>query len=226
MVRLEAFGRDLARSRAIMTRMRLRLPFLAGCTVLALMLLAACGGGSNAPATPPASSPTAPASLSATTTAPAGSMTLTSAAFAAGASIPADFTCDGQGASPPLAWTGVPATAKALALIVDDPDASASGFVHWVVYALPPEMTSFAATISPKPAVLPGGLIEGVNGAGKLGYTGPCPPAGQQHHYNFHLYALDAALVLPPGKTRAEVESAMAGHTIAQATLTGLYQRR
>jgi len=153
-------------------------------------------------------------------------LTLTSAAFAAGASIPADFTCDGQGGSPPLAWTGVPATAKALALVVEDPDASGGGFVHWVVYAIPPEVSSLAAGISPKPGVLPAGLIEGVNGSGKLGYAGPCPPAGQQHHYNFHLYALDASLGLPPGKTRVDVEAAIAGHTIGQATLTGLYKRQ
>lgn len=206
--------------------MRQRLSLLVCCAIGILALASACGGGGGA-ANPSASSPAAGSPLAAATgTAVPGSLTLTSAAFANGLSIPADFTCDGRGASPPLAWTGVPAAAKALVLVVEDPDAAGGGFVHWVVYAIPPELTSFAAGISPKPGVLPAGPIEGVNGAGKIGYTGPCPPAGQQHHYNFHLYALDAPLALAPGKTRGDVEAAIAGHTIEQAMLTGLYKRQ
>ncbi len=207
--------------------MQRRLSILACYVIGVLVLSVACGGGSTGSGSPQASSTTVGSpSVIATGTASPGALTLTSAAFANGLGIPADFTCDGRGTSPPLAWTGVPAAAKALALVVEDPDAADGGFVHWVVYAIPPELNSFAAGISPKPGVLPAGPIEGVNGAGKIGYTGPCPPAGQQHHYNFHLDALDAPLVLSPGKTRADVEAAIVGHTIGQATLTGLYKRQ
>src|SRR5437763_714320 len=63
---------------------------------------------------------------------------VTSGAFAEGELIPAQFTCAGANVSPPLAWTDVPAEAKALALVVDDPDAPRGTWVHWVVYNLPP----------------------------------------------------------------------------------------
>jgi len=212
-------------ARAIIEAMARRF-LVAACGLIALVFSAACGGGVTAPGGT-ASSPTTPTQGShlATGTVPAATLTLTSAAFADGATIPADFTCDGGGSSPPLAWTGVPGAAKALAIVLEDPDAP-GGYVHWVVYAIPPSPASVSAGISPKPGVLPAGLIEGVNGSGKLGYTGPCPPAGQQHHYNFHLYALDAPLALPPGKTAADLQAAIAGHTISQATLTGLYRRQ
>jgi Raf kinase inhibitor-like YbhB/YbcL family protein len=198
---------------------------IACCIFVGAAFMAACGGGSAAPTAVP--SPTVTSlSGTATRTVPAGQLTLTSAAFADGSTIPADFTCDGPGASPPLAWTGVPTNAKALALVLQDPDAAGGGYVHWIVYAIPPAMSSLAAGISPKPGVLPAGPIEGVNGSGKIGYTGPCPPAGQQHHYTFQLFALDAALSLPPGRTAADVEAAVAGHILAQATLIGLYKRQ
>ena len=50
-------------------------------------------------------------------------MELTSSAFARDTDIPSLYTCEGRDQSPPLAWSGVPAGAKSLALIVDDPDA-------------------------------------------------------------------------------------------------------
>ena len=205
----------------------------------AMLIPSACGGDDGAPT----ATPTAPlASSSASVTAspslgspsPTGSpvtpaasatLTLTSTAFASGASIPAGYTCDGAGGSPPLAWAGVPSAAKGLVLILDDPDAPGV-FVHWVAYAIPADKTGFEAAVSPKAGgQLPYGQ-EGTNGAGRPGYTGPCPPKPQEHHYSFRLYAVDAPVVLGPGaNAKADVEKAMAGHIIAQAELVALYKR-
>ena len=55
--------------------------------------------------------------------------------------IPARFTCEGADVSPPLVWEGVPAKAKSLALIIDDPDAPDPAspqmtWVHWVLFTI------------------------------------------------------------------------------------------
>ena len=145
--------------------------------------------------------------------------TLTSPAFAAGAAIPARFTCDGADVSPPLAWTGAPATTRSLVLSVRDPDAR--DFVHWVAYEIP------GATDGSLPEAIArsaSSLKQGRNDFGKDGYGGPCPPSGT-HHYVFRLAALDATLGLGDGKKAADVEAAMKGHVLATAELTGTYKR-
>ena len=204
----------------------------------AIPIAAACGGGDGTPAPTPAlssSSVTPPASPSVAaasptpivaTPVPSGAMTLTSSAFANGGSIPVAYTCDGAGSSPPLSWSGVPAAAKGLVLILDDPDAPGGVFVHWVAYAIPVDKSGFEAGVSPKVGgQLPYGQ-EGTNGAGRAGYTGPCPPKPQEHHYSVRLYAVDTPMVLAPGaNAKADVEKAMAGHVVAQAELVALYKR-
>ena len=154
-------------------------------------------------------------------------LTLTSPAFPAGGPIPARFTCDGDDASPPLAWSGVPTGARSLVLIVDDPDAPdpaapKTTWVHWVVFNLP-------ATTSELPADaartgLPAGVGIARNGWGKRGYGGPCPPIGR-HRYFHKLYALDAPLPPLPDGGKEEVEAAMEGHILERAELVGTYQR-
>jgi hypothetical protein len=143
---------------------------------------------------------------------------LTSSAFTEGSTIPKKYTCDGEDISPALEWSGVPQGTKSLALIVDDPDAPVGTFVHWVLYDIPADAT---------------GLPEGVTGTGtlgkssfgKTGYGGPCPPKGPAHRYYFKLYALDTALGLKAGSTKAEVEKAMQGHILAQGQVMGKYSR-
>jgi Raf kinase inhibitor-like YbhB/YbcL family protein len=154
-------------------------------------------------------------------------LTLTSPAFTHQGSIPAKYTCDGDDVSPPLAWTGVPAGAKSLALIVDDPDAPdpkapKRTWVHWVLYNLPAADSSL--TEAADAGRLPTGAREGTNDWPRVGYGGPCPPIGR-HRYFFKLYALD--LVLPDlGKaTKGDVEKAMQGHVLEKAELMGTYQR-
>jgi Raf kinase inhibitor-like YbhB/YbcL family protein len=157
-----------------------------------------------------------------------GGMEISSTAFAHGEAIPAKHTCEGGDVSPPLAWTGVPAGAKSLVLIVDDPDAPDPAaprmtWVHWVLYNLPPSAAGLPE--GARGASLPADTKEGTNDFQTTVYGGPCPPIGR-HRYFHKLYALDT--VLPDlGKPRkAEVERAMKGHVIAEAQLVGTYQKR
>jgi hypothetical protein len=151
------------------------------------------------------------------------SLELTSSAFADGGAIPRQYTCEGRDVSPPIAWSGVPAGAKSLALIVDDPDAPdpaapKTTWVHWVLYDIPP-----AADGIGEGARTPAGAKDGLNDWDRSGWGGPCPPIGR-HRYFFKLYALDAVLGLER-PTKAQLESAMRGHVIAQAQLIGTYQK-
>ena len=153
------------------------------------------------------------------------SLSLTSPAFADNAAIPGKYSCDGQNTSPELKWSGAPSGAKSLALIMHDPDAPrAGGFTHWVIFNIPPTAKGLTEAM-PKQAQLTDGTVQGNNGRGEPGYTGPCPPAGPAHHYEFKLYALDRLLILGIGSTKDEIEAAMAGHILAQTQLTGLFQR-
>ena len=154
-------------------------------------------------------------------------LALTSPAFAAGGDIPSHLTCEGSDTSPPLAWTGVPAGTRSLALIVDDPDAPDPAapkmtWVHWVLYNIPSSSTGLPQGISPNE--LPAGTLEGVSDFKRTGYGGPCPPIGR-HRYFHKLYALDTVLpnLKKPGKT--DVEKAMKGHVVEQAVLVGTYQK-
>ena len=154
--------------------------------------------------------------------------TLTSSAFAAGAEIPARHTCQGNDRSPPLAWSGLPADTKSLALIVDDPDAPDPAapkrvWVHWLAYGLAPDLAGLpegAGNGAP-----PAGASWALTDAATLGYHGPCPPIGR-HRYFFRLHALDTRLPsLGPRARRAELERAMAGHVLGTAELMGTYQK-
>jgi hypothetical protein len=146
---------------------------------------------------------------------------LASTAFKEGEAIPRGYTCDGANVSPPLEWTGVPKTAKTIAIIADDPDAPAGIWVHWVLYNLPADGLGLIEN-TPQTETLNGGGVQGKNDFGKIGYGGPCPPSGT-HHYFFKFYAVDLELPLKPGATKTEVEKAMEGHIVAEAQLMGTY---
>jgi Raf kinase inhibitor-like YbhB/YbcL family protein len=154
-------------------------------------------------------------------------LNLTSTAFAHEGEIPKIHTCEGQDVSPPLAWSGVPAKAKSLVLIMDDPDAPDPAapkmtWVHWVLYDISPSATGLPQGVSPEE--LPGGTLQGISDFKRTGYGGPCPPIGR-HRYFHKLYALD--VVLPDLKKphKPDVEKAMKGHIIGQAVLIGTYQK-
>jgi Raf kinase inhibitor-like YbhB/YbcL family protein len=144
--------------------------------------------------------------------------------FPIGADIPEQFTCKGEDRSPALEWSDAPAAAKSLALIVDDPDAPAGTWVHWVVFNIPARAHALPGGVEKKEQ-LPDGTRQGRNDFGRVGYNGPCPPPGKSHRYFFKLYALDGALGLAPGATKSDVERAMQGHVLAHAEWMGKFRR-
>lgn len=146
---------------------------------------------------------------------------ITSSAFKDGAPIPKKYS---GSISPPLRWTGVPDGTKSLALICDDPDAPMGTWVHWVLYALPPDLNELPEGV-PAVETLEGGGDHGTNDFKGLGYGGPSPPPGKPHRYYFKLYALDIELDLGPGARKKDVVKAMKGHILAQGELMGTYQR-
>lgn len=172
--------------------------------LLLYLLLAGCQAGEEAEETPQGETEM--------------TIQLTSNAFSEGKNIPRKHTCDGENLSPQLSWSGVPANAQSLALIMDDPDAPGRTFVHWVLFDIPPTVTE-----------LPEGVqnigVPGSNSYRKNVYNGPCPPPGPAHRYFFKLYALDKQLKLAPGATKADLEAAMQGHILAWGQLMGKYGR-
>jgi Raf kinase inhibitor-like YbhB/YbcL family protein len=153
-------------------------------------------------------------------TAPPGepAMKISSPAFAMNQPIPPKYTCDGDDVNPPLAIQGVPAEAKSLALIVDDPDAPGRTWVHWAVWNIPPTTTAIPENSVPNRA------MQGTNDFGKTRWGGPCPPGGM-HHYRFRAFALKAAPNIPAGSKVAELAKAMQGSILAEAEWIGTYSR-
>jgi len=163
-------------------------------------------------------------------------MTTSSSAFKHNEFIPRRYTCDGDDINPPLTISGVPANAKSVALLVDDPDAprgtlrpgSGQAWVHWTVWNIDPKTASIPENGLP-PGVNLGDVIlgpqEGTTDFGRPGYGGPCPPSGT-HRYLFKIYALDEALPdLDSRARKADLEAAMQGHILDRAELIGLYKR-
>ncbi|HEX4103957.1 MAG TPA: YbhB/YbcL family Raf kinase inhibitor-like protein [Candidatus Paceibacterota bacterium] len=146
-------------------------------------------------------------------------MILTSPSFEDGGEIPKKFTCDGGDINPELSIQNVPEDAESLAIIMHDPDAPREGgFTHWVVWNIVP------TTAVIKEESTPPGSVEGLNGAKKSGYMGPCPPSGT-HHYEFHIYALDTILELPESADKAALEREIKKYLIEEAVLAGVYSR-
>jgi Raf kinase inhibitor-like YbhB/YbcL family protein len=149
---------------------------------------------------------------------------LTSPAFGHDRELPERYTADGDDMSPPLAWSGIPADTKELALVCEDPDADVGVLTHWVVYGMSPEITSLPEGV-PRAAIVedPVELVQGLNEFDEAGYSGPSIAEERgPHRYFFRLLALDAELDLPPGVTRADLRRATKGHIIATAELVGI----
>lgn len=153
-------------------------------------------------------------------------MIISSTAFDIGAEIPEKYTCEGEDISVPLTWSGVPPSAKSLALIVDDPDAPDPEapkmvWVHWVLYNIPVSAAGLVQGVKE----LPIETGEGSNDWNRTGYGGPCPPIGR-HRYFHKLYALDTVLPDLGSPTKDELLAAMKGHIVAQAELMGTYEKK
>jgi Raf kinase inhibitor-like YbhB/YbcL family protein len=146
--------------------------------------------------------------------------TLRSEAFGPGQELPGRFSAKGGNLSPPLSWTGVPGTARSLALIVEDPDApTPKPFVQWLVYSISPLADGF-------PEGAAHGALEGKNSLMKGGYAGASPPKGDRpHRYHFQLFALDRDLSLPAGLGRGALLAALRDHVLAATECVATFAR-
>ncbi len=155
-------------------------------------------------------------------------LSIASSAFADSERVPVRFTGDGDDVSPPLTWSNLPANARELALIVDDPDApTPEPWVHWIIYKIPTSESGLAENVDKTVTLTkPTGALQGKNSWGRIGYGGPAPPPGHGvHHYHFKLYALDTTLSVSSGLDKQGLLAAMKGHVVAEAELVGTYQR-
>jgi len=147
------------------------------------------------------------------------SLTVTSKSFPSGGTVPVDYTCDGADRSPQLTWSAPPPGTKSLAIVTDDPDAPGGDFTHWIVFDLRPD--ALAIPEGGDPTEL-GGVL-GLNGFNRIGYSGPCPPRMEIHHYFFRVFALDAPLSAKPGANRDTIDAAMSSHVLAEGALMGTF---
>ena len=154
-------------------------------------------------------------------------LTVTSKAFGDGAAIPLKYADYGEKISPDISWAGLPPTARALVLLMEDPDArEPKPFVHWVLYNVPVSVKGLPESIPGTPR-LPefGGALQGRNSRGTTGYFGPRPPKGDPpHHYHVQIFAIDAPLALDPGATASAVLAALQGHVVARGALVGTFR--
>src|SRR3954468_21411705 len=194
---------------------------------MAVLLITACAtvvslnaqqrGGGGAPPPPP--------------------MTMTVAGFSDGGQIPVKYSqaapgvAPGEGVSPAITWTNVPAGTQSFVLNMHDMDVARNKTTddqaHWIVWNIPSTATGLPEGV-PKGAQPADGPHQ-FSPTGQM-YRGPGAPAsGPQHHYMFELFALDTKLDVAPAadafETRANVVKAMQGHILAKAVYGGLFRR-
>jgi Raf kinase inhibitor-like YbhB/YbcL family protein len=135
--------------------------------------------------------------------------------------------CAGQNISPAISWSGAPKNTKSFALSIYDPDApTGSGFWHWVVFNIPPDVTSLPKNAGdPKANLMPAGVVQTHNDYGGVGYGGPCPPKGDKpHHYHITVFAVDVDKIsADESSTPAVVGFNLHFHSLAKGVLTGVY---
>jgi Raf kinase inhibitor-like YbhB/YbcL family protein len=149
---------------------------------------------------------------------PEAVMELGSPDLSNGGPMPPRFTCDDVGHSPGFRISGVPKAAKSLVLIMDDADAPGGTLCHWLLWNLDPALRDISTNS------VPNGAVQGLNDFKKNAYGPPCPPSGE-HRYYFRLYAVDSAVTLPATARRADLEKALRGHILKEATLMVRYAR-
>jgi Raf kinase inhibitor-like YbhB/YbcL family protein len=149
--------------------------------------------------------------------------TLAIKAFANGENIPNDFTCEGNDISPALAWSGEPPGTQSFALIMDDADAPAGTWNHWLLWDIPSEVH-----LIPQHYQAARPVHSGMNDFGKTGFGGPCPPKRNgPHRYFFRLYALDSpTLALSEGAHRKELDHAIKRHQLGVTEYMGRFERK
>lgn len=151
--------------------------------------------------------------------------------FNKGQVLPDKYTCAGANISPAIHWKGAPPKTKTFALLCEDPDAPMQTWVHWVIFNIPvsinaPNFTYELAEGYPRTETQGNGIIQGTNDFKKIGYDGPCPPAGGPHRYYFELYALDCSLHLGAGALKSQVMGAMKGHILEKTQIMGTFRKK
>jgi len=197
------------------------------CLILLLILASVlwlCGCTTPQPISAPQSPSTAVTTP--VTNSPAtgkGSFSVRVDALATGAVLPEAYTCTGAGESPAVSWENVPQGTKSFVLIVDDPDAPAGTFTHWLVYNIPQDIRQIYRA-QPNAKVLANGAQQGDNSAGSRGYFPPCPPIGPAHHYVFSVYALDYEISMPTAD-REGIDWAITNHVLGRANAITTFKR-
>lgn len=152
-------------------------------------------------------------------------MSISTDAIDENGSIDPRYTCDLDNSSPELRWKNAPPNTKGFALLVEDMDAPEGIFTHWIIYNIPVSISHLPAGIPPQDS-LPNGIRQGINGFGRLGYSGPCPPLEDKaHRYFFTLYSLSYLPELPRRIQRDELVKVIQPYTLAMANMIGIYQR-
>jgi Raf kinase inhibitor-like YbhB/YbcL family protein len=164
-------------------------------------------------------------------------MNITSNSFKDGDYLPSEhilsadygFGCSGGNRSPHLRWEGAPPGTRSYALLCFDPDApTGSGFWHWVVVNIPPQVTELSVDAgNPAGGKLPAGALQVRTDFGKPGYGGPCPPEGAHpHRYLFTIHAVSLDKLPVTSDTSAAVVGFYLNfNTLAKASLMGLFKR-
>jgi len=148
---------------------------------------------------------------------------VSSGAFTGGEPLPEKYTQNGDNISPPLSWVRGPDGTLSFVVLAEDSGVNRHDpIVHWIVYDIPSTVTNLPTSM-PTEDKLDNGAMQGKNIAGKIGYIGPKPPAGQTHPYHFEVFALNTHLKLDPGADRNTVVNAMKGHVLAVGDLIGDY---
>src|SRR3984957_12460452 len=148
---------------------------------------------------------------------------LAPANLGAGTSPRGNWACGGRNVSLALAWSHAPAGTKSFAVIMDDPDAASGiGANHWIAYGISASVTALPRNAGNGQAMM---LVEGSNGRKAPMYSGPCPaPGAKTHHFLWLVFALDLAPdALEPGLTREQFMQRIAGHNLAEASLSSRY---
>jgi Raf kinase inhibitor-like YbhB/YbcL family protein len=164
----------------------------------------------------------------------ADGFTLESASFGSNATLATKYVynqgdCKGGNVSPELHWIDAPEGTQSFAVTLYDPDArGGSGWWHWLVFDIDAKTTSLEPGAgSGMGSTTPPGSISGTNSFGDLGYSGPCPPRGDEpHRYVFTVYALRTEkLGLPQGADPDTIKQALEANTLLSASLQARYGR-
>jgi Raf kinase inhibitor-like YbhB/YbcL family protein len=150
-------------------------------------------------------------------------ITVDSPAFDDGGPIPVRFTADGEGVSPPLRWSNLPAGTRQVLVVVEDPDIAApQPFIHLIAV-----FEAEATGVDEGALMKDGGPARlGKHSMGGVGWLPHDPPPGHgPHHYLVQVFALGRAVDwdMHPGKD--EVKRALADAVLAKGVLTGVYER-